>query len=173
MLAATTPHGEETREATHRRSDCRDTRLADGHRGLRSSRRCLPCEGTPLAHPCTVGDVCRAFSGPNPGQPTKVILAVFIDGPILIETASQVPSAQFDAIEPQIETSVYGLLAAADGQVRTALGENTHTNTPTATPTETLVPPTATPTATPKPHKKKCKKGSKLVHGKCKKKKKH
>jgi hypothetical protein len=134
--------------------------------------------GKPLPHQCAVGDMCKAYSGPHPGTANNVVLAIFTDGPIMVETASEVPADKFNALEPALETSLFGFLAAADAQVKIALaggpaktGGTTDTPTPTPTVTDTPVPPT--PTATPKPAKKKCKKGYKLVHGKCKKKKKH
>jgi hypothetical protein len=132
--------------------------------------------GTPLAHACTVGDACQAYSGPNPGTSNKVVLAIFVRGPIMVETASQVPASAFDQLEPALETTLYGLLSAADNQAKLALGEISATNTPSSTATNTPLP-----TATPKPKTKSktkhvtCKKGYKLVKGKCKKvkKKKH
>jgi hypothetical protein len=132
--------------------------------------------GKPLPHQCTVGDICKAYSGPDPGTPNNVVLAIFTDGPIMVETASAVPSDKFDALEPALETSLFGFLAAADAQVKIALAGGAATppavtETPTATATVPPIPPA--PTATPKPAPKKhCKKGYKLVHGKCKKKKK-
>jgi hypothetical protein len=129
--------------------------------------------GQPLPQQCTVGDLCQAYSGPNPGTPNMVILAIFTDGPIMVETASGVPSVSFAAVEPALQATLYALLAAADVQIKLALsGGGKITDTPTAVSTDTQVP--ATPTATPKPliKKKHCKKGTHLVHGKCKKKKK-
>ena len=97
--------------------------------------------------------------------------------PVMVETASQVPTAVFDQLEPVLESTLYGLLNAANNQAKLALGETSVTNTPAPTATDTPIPPTAT--ATPKPSKPrtiKCKKGYKVVKGKCKKvkkKKKH
>jgi len=155
--------------------------------------------GSPLAHQCTVGDVCKAYSGPVPGSTNQAVVAIFTDGPILVETATQIPADRFNALEPTIESILFSLLAAADVQVKAVLngqGGNTNTPTPTliatsaptatatATSTDTPVPPTATPTKKPKSHhckksykvvngkRKKppyCKKGYKLIHGKCKK----
>jgi len=155
--------------------------------------------GSPLAHQCTVGDMCKAYSGPVPGSTNQAVVAIFTDGPILVETATQVPADRFDALEPSIESILFSLLAAADLQVKAVLNgqggvtatatpmltsTNTPTPTATATATDTPVPATATPTKTPKVlHCKKghkvvngkckkppyCKKGYKLVHGKCKK----
>jgi len=128
--------------------------------------------GTPLPHQCTAGESCKAYSGSNPlapaSAPQRVIFAVYTRGPILIETAVQAPAASFDAIEPDLETALYALLAAADTQVEKALGGNESptaapTTAPTAVPTDT--PPTVAPA--PKTPTKKCKKGQGLSHGKC------
>jgi hypothetical protein len=130
--------------------------------------------GKPLDQPCTAGDTCQAYYGTNPLSPTnKVVFGVFVRGPILVETASQVPASAFDQLEPALETALYGLLGAADSQAKLALGETSATNTPAPTATNTPLP-----TATPKPKAKSkpkhvtCKKGYKLVKGKCKKAKK-
>jgi hypothetical protein len=132
--------------------------------------------GHPLPHQCSTGDACKAYYGQNPGTPYNAVLAIFTHGPIMVETASEVPSASFDQLEPSMETTLFGFLAAADAQVKVALnGTGPSTNpsaTATAQPTDTPVP-TAVPTAKPAPPKKvKCKKGYQLVKGKCKKKKK-
>jgi hypothetical protein len=138
--------------------------------------------GSPLAHQCTVGDVCKAYSGPVPGSTNQAVVAIFTDGPILVETATQVPADRFDALEPTIESTLFSLLAAADIQVKAVLngkGGDTDTPTPTltatntpaptatATSTDTPVPPTATPTK--QPVVLHCKKGYTIVSGKCKK----
>ncbi len=138
--------------------------------------------GSPLAHQCTVGDVCKAYSGPVPGSTNQAVVAIFTDGPILVETATQVAADRFDALEPTLESTLFSLLAAADAQVKAVLnGKGGDTNTPTptltatnapmptatATATDTPVPPTATPTKKPKILH--CKKGYKVVNGKCKK----
>ncbi len=142
--------------------------------------------GSPLAHQCTVGDLCKAYSGPVPGSTNQAVVAIFTDGPILVETATQVPAARFDALEPMLESTLFSLLAAADVQVKAVLnGQGGNTNTPaptltatntptatatataTATSTDTPVPPTATPTK--KPTVLHCKKGYTIVSGKCKK----
>jgi hypothetical protein len=137
--------------------------------------------GQPLTHACSVGDACAAYSGPNPGTANKAVLAIFRDGPILVETATQVPASAFAALEPTLETTLYGLLASADAQIKVALnppppGQPTNTptatptNTPTATPTATATAtatPTATATQTPPPAKKTCPKNSSRKHGKC------
>jgi hypothetical protein len=133
--------------------------------------------GRPLDHPCTAGDACQAYYGTNPLDPTyKVVFGAFVRGPILVETASQVPASAFDQVEPALETTLYGLLSGADNQAKLALGETSPTNTPAPTATNTPLP-TATPEPTGKPKSRHitCKKGTKLVKGKCKKvkKKKH
>lgn len=127
--------------------------------------------GQPLTNSCSVGDACLAFSGPNPGTTNKAVLAIFRHGPILIETATQVPSATFAALEPTLETTLYGLLAAADARIKLALnppppGQPTDTPVPTNTPTAV---PTDTPTATstPPPAKTSCPKNATKKHGKC------
>ena len=134
--------------------------------------------GKPLAHQCQAGDRCSAYYCPNPGTPNNAVAAIFTHGPILIETASQVPADKFDALEPAMESTLYGFLGAADGQIKIALSGSSGpsattapqaTNTATATATATSTPkPTPTKKPTKKPAKK-CKKGYKLVHGKCKK----
>lgn len=136
--------------------------------------------GAPLAHQCKVGDDCAAYSGPNPGTNNKAVLAIFYHGPILIETATQVPFDKFDALEPQLEAVLYGFLAAADTQIQAALNPGsqgsptntpaatttaTDTATPTSTATSTPVPPTSTPL--PKRPAKKCKKNETKKKGKC------
>lgn len=129
--------------------------------------------GAPLPRQCTVGDACAAYSGPVPGQPLKAVVAIYTDGPILVETATQVPAASFAALEPQLESVLFGFLATSDALIKTVLGGQTSaSSTPTATATATATP-TVTPSPTPQPtkarHKKrKCKKGYKRVHGKCK-----
>lgn len=138
--------------------------------------------GAPLTHQCHVGDMCAAFSGPNPGTSNKAVVAIFTDGPVMVETATQVPAATFDALEPSLETTLYGFLAAADVQVKIALNtppgppsNATNTATPVPpTPTNTVAPTnTATATATTPPPppspttKKKCPKNSTKKHGKC------
>lgn len=130
--------------------------------------------GKPLTHQCSVGVACAAFAGPVPGSTPLMdaVVAISYDGPILVETATQVPDSQFTALEPQIETILFGFLAAADIQVQTVL-----TGKPPDAPTLTATA-TATATATPRPSPtkkplKKCKKGYKRVHGKCKRQKKH
>jgi len=130
--------------------------------------------GQPLTNQCTVGDACSAYSGPNPGTTNRAVLAVFRRGPILIETATQVPAATFAALEPTLETTLYGLLAAADARIKLALnppppGQPTDTPTPTSTPTATSTNtpvPTATDTPVP-PTKKSCPKNASKKHGKC------
>jgi hypothetical protein len=131
--------------------------------------------GTPLPTQCTAGDACSAYSGPNPGTPNKVVFAIFTEGPILVETASQVPAAQFDALEPAMATALFALLQAADTQAKAALnGSAPPSTSPPATiaPTtaSTVAPPPATappaPTATPTP-KPKCPKNASLKKGKC------
>jgi hypothetical protein len=113
--------------------------------------------GAPLPQACTAGDQCKAFSGPNPGTTNKAVFAVFTRGPIMIETASQVPQAQFDQLLPTMETTLFSLLNAADQTAQAAMIPGPPTNTPggaTSTPTATPTPrPTATPvpTATPIP----------------------
>lgn len=129
--------------------------------------------GMPLPRQCTVGDACAAYSGPVPGRPLKAVVAIYTDGPILVETATQVPAASFDTLEPQLESVLFGFLATSDALIKAVLGGQTSSSaTPTATATATATP-TATPSPTPQPtkarHKKrKCKKGYKRVHGKCK-----
>ena len=145
--------------------------------------------GSPLAHQCTVGDMCKAYSGPVPDiiyvtalTASKALVAIFTDGPILVETATQVPIDRFDALEPAVESFEFSLLAAADIQVKAVLNgkggdtdtptptltaTNTPTPTATATSTDTPVPPTVTPTK--QPVVLHCKKGYTIVSGKCKK----
>jgi len=129
--------------------------------------------GHPLTHQCAVGVACAAYSGPVPGSTPLMdaVVAIYYDGPILVETATQVPDSQFAALEPQIETILFGFLAAADIQVQAALSGKPPGTPVLATSTATA---TATATATPRPTAKplkKCKKGYKRVHGKCKRKK--
>jgi hypothetical protein len=133
--------------------------------------------GQPLTNQCSVGDACAAYSGPNPGTSNRAVLAIFRQGPILVETATQVPAASFAALEPTLETTLYGLLAAVDAQIKLALnppppGQATDTPTPTSTPTSTATAtPTETPTATattvPTVVKKACPKNATRKHGKC------
>lgn len=127
--------------------------------------------GKPLTHQCSVGVSCAAFAGPVPGSTPLMdaVVAIYYQGPILIETATQVPDSQFAVLEPQIETILFGFLAAADIQVQTVLNGSTSTTATPAVPTATATA-TATPSPTKKPLKK-CKKGYKRVHGKCKRKK--
>jgi len=107
--------------------------------------------GQPLPQPCTAGDQCKAFSGPNPGTTNNAVYAVFTRGPVMIETASQVPAAQFTQLEPAMQQTLYSLLGAADQVVQAALNGSpppppgSATSTPTATATTA---PTATATAT-------------------------
>jgi hypothetical protein len=129
--------------------------------------------GHPLTHQCSVGVACAAYSGPVPGSTPLMdaVVAIYYDGPILVETATQVPDSLFTSLEPQIETILFGFLAAADIQVQAALS-----GTPPGTPVLATATATATVTATPRPTPtkaplKKCKKGYKRVHGKCKRKK--
>lgn len=133
--------------------------------------------GTPLPA-CTVGDACVAYSGPVPGSANTAVLAVFRDGPIVVETATQVPGAQFTGLASTLESALYALLKAADIQVRAALNgtppppptTDTPTPSPTATPTATPTDsPTIapTPTNTAVPVKKSCPKNSSKKHGKC------
>lgn len=128
--------------------------------------------GQPLARQCSVGDACAAYSGPNPGTTNTAVLAIFRDGPIVIETATQVPSAAFTALETTLETTLYGLLSSADQRIQQALNPSKPTNTPTSTATPTATP-TATATDTPIPtpppvvKHKKCPKNSVKKHGKC------
>ena len=134
--------------------------------------------GHPLPDACTAGEVCKGFFGPNPDDGTKTALvAIYTRGPILIEAAAQVPNAAFTQLESVMEAQVYAVANAVDVQVKAILNPGpaatgAPTVTSTATPTNTPVPPTATATVKPIKHKK-CKKGYKLVHGKCKKVKKH
>ena len=126
--------------------------------------------------PCSIGDQCAFFVGPNPGTPNLAVYAVFTRGPILIETASQVPAGDndttFKALEPAMKTTLFSLLEAADVQAELYLNQATDTpvtGSTSATSTSIPAPPTATvaptstpvPTATPKPKSKKpkCKKG--------------
>lgn len=131
--------------------------------------------GKPLPQTCGVGDICNGFYAPNPllvGQ--EAVVALYRDGPILVETVTSAPAAGFDALEPALQATLNGLLLATDIRVKAMLvaAEATDTATPTATPL-----PTATATPTPRhpgtTKKKSCKKGYKLVKGKCKKVKKH
>lgn len=133
--------------------------------------------GSPLPDPCPAGDTCKAYSGSNPlNASQKAVYAVFTRGAIMVELGSQVPSGSYSQIQTALETQLYSILNAADAQAKLALSSGTK---PSATntqpkPTDTPVPPTATPKPTAKPTakpKKKvtCKKGYKLVKGKCKK----
>jgi hypothetical protein len=139
--------------------------------------------GTPLPTPCTVGDECKAYSGSVPGGvngvPYTAVLAIYRRGPIVVETATQVPTASFNALESVLATTLFGFLSAADIQVQIALSggpTKAPTNTPTtepatATPTATATAtntavPTDTPTKT-KPAAKKCPKNASKKHGKC------
>jgi lysophospholipase L1-like esterase len=98
--------------------------------------------GSPLAQPCTAGELCKAYSGPN-GSST-VVYSAFTRGPILVELASSTDTSSYSQVAPSLQSALYALLAAADTQVQHALGGST---TPVTTPAAT---PTATPTpATP------------------------
>ncbi|GAC1445817.1 MAG: hypothetical protein NVSMB52_08500 [Chloroflexota bacterium] len=144
--------------------------------------------GTPLKNQCSAGVECKAYQGVVPGSipVAHAVVGIFRRGPILIETASQVPDNQYSALEPKIEPILYGFLNEADGRVQAVLATDdnsggsatntptstatlTATATPTTTATSTATPlPTDTPTATPKPiHSKKCTKNAKRKHGKC------
>jgi hypothetical protein len=144
--------------------------------------------GTPLPDPCTAGDLCRGYSGPNPQDGTKTgLVADFVRGPILVEAATQVPNDAFAQLKTVMEAQAYGVVNTMDVQVKAALtGGPSNGATDTPTPTATVTPlPTDTPTPKPAPAKKckknqhlthgkcACVKGYKLVHGKCKKVKKH
>lgn len=104
----------------------------------------------PLPDACRAGDECKAYYGPNPLAPSKeAVFGLFRRGQILVETGSQVPKDQFAALEPQLETTLYAMLDAADTQAQTALGMKQPTassTTPTAVPTTTTSQPTAVPT---------------------------
>lgn len=135
--------------------------------------------GKPLPQTCTVGDVCKGFYGSNPVLAGQEAVGLFyVDGPILVETVSSAPSAGFDSLEPALQSVLNSFLLASDTRVKSALGEGKPADTPTATATGTPVP-TATSVPTPQtaaprhPKKKHCKKGYKLIKGKCKKTKKH
>jgi hypothetical protein len=135
--------------------------------------------GKPLPQTCSVGEICKGFYGPNPllaGQ--EVVVALYVDGPILVETVTSAPSSGFDTLEPALQSVLNSFLLASDTRVKVALGEGEPAGTPSAVatitpaPTATSVP--ALPTGVPSPPKKKhCKKGYKLSKGKCKKTKKH
>lgn len=128
--------------------------------------------GKPLQHQCTVGDSCAAYYGPQPGTPDNAVAAIFVHGPILVETASHVPADQFTALEPAMETILYGLLTAADAQITLALGTAAATATPQPTATKTVKPIIKCPKNSKKKGSKcTCKTGYKMKKGKCVKKK--
>jgi hypothetical protein len=134
--------------------------------------------GKPLPQTCSVGDTCTGFYGPNPvlaGQ--EAVVAMYVDGPILVETVTSAPSTGFDTLEPSLESVLNSFLLASDTRVKAALSEAEPASTPTSVATNTPVPTAtsapAAPTSAPiLPKKKHCKKGYKLVKGKCKKSKK-
>jgi hypothetical protein len=134
--------------------------------------------GKPLPQACTAGDTCAGFYAPNPilaGQ--EVIVALYVDGPILVETVTSAPATGFDTLEPSLAAVLNGLLLASDTRVKAALNEGEPASTPTSvaanTPVPTATSVAAAPTSAPiRPKKKHCKKGYKLVKGKCKKSKK-
>ncbi len=131
--------------------------------------------GQPLPQACSVGGMCKGFYAPNPllaGQEAVVVL--YHDGPILVETVTSAPAAGFDTLEPTLQATLNAFLLATDARVNVVLNGEQASATPTATATSTPVPTdTATPTRSSVPKKKQCKKGYKLVKGKCKKVKKH
>jgi hypothetical protein len=126
--------------------------------------------GERLPDPCTAGDVCRGFAGPNPNDGTQsALIADFVRGPILVEAGAQVPTTAFTQLKTQMEAQVYGVATTVDAQVKVVLSQGSSPSSPTATSAATPTS-TPTPTATPKPATgKKCKKGYKLVKGACKK----
>jgi hypothetical protein len=128
----------------------------------------------PLPGPeqCTSGTSCKAYYGIRPGSnpPLEAIFTLFVRGPVLVETATQVPAGPngsiFESVRANIEASLYAMLISADNHIQLAFNPQAPTDTPTPAPTATPTPaPTDTPTATPKPVKKtlKCKKGYKKV----------
>lgn len=125
--------------------------------------------GSPLAHQCAVGDACAAYSGPNPGTTNDAVLAIFRHGPIVVETATQVPAAAFSMLEPTLETTLYGLLGTADQLIQQALNPTRATATPTATivPTATVTPTATETSMPPTPIRKACPKHSSRKHGSC------
>ncbi len=131
--------------------------------------------GKPLPQMCSVGDVCKGFYAPNPllaGQ--EAVVALYQDGPILIETVTSAPAAGFDTLEPTLQATLNGFLLATDTRVKAVLAGGQATDTPTPVPTSTSIPTaTVVPTHASAPKKKSCKKGYKRVKGKCKKMKKH
>ena len=125
-----------------------------------------------------MGDACAGFFAPNPllaGQ--EVMVAIYVDGPVLVETVTSAPSTGFDTLEPSLDSVLNTFLLASDTRVQAELSGGESASTPTAVATNTPAP-TATsvpapPTSAPvRPKKKHCKKGYKLVKGKCKKSKK-
>jgi hypothetical protein len=101
------------------------------------------------------------------------MIVVFTRGPLLFEVPAQVPSDAFAQLETAMETTLYSLASALDAQAQRVLGASQSTTESSPTPTATSTPlpsasPTKTPVKTSKKHKK-CKKGYKLKHGKCKK----
>ena len=131
--------------------------------------------GKPLPQACTIGAVCKGFFGANPllsGQ--EAVVELYVQDEFLIETVSSAPAAGFDAMEPNLQATLNNFLLATDTQIATVLTGGQSTETPTATATSTPLPTaTSPPAVTSVPKKKQCKRGYKLVKGKCKKVKKH
>lgn len=110
--------------------------------------------GKPLPGGCSAGDVCRAYYAPNPASPaanpTNVVFASFVRGPVLVESATQVPAAQYSTVEPVVQTALFATLAAADAQIRRVLSGAAATATATIVPTPIgTAPPTSSPTSAP------------------------
>jgi hypothetical protein len=131
--------------------------------------------GQPLPQTCSVGEDCKGFYAPNPllsGQ--EAVVEVYVSGTILVETVTSAPSAGFDALEPNLQTTLNAFLLTTYSRVESALTGGQSTDTPTPVATSTPVPTaTPAPAVTSAPKKKHCKKGYKIVKGKCKKAKKH
>jgi len=132
----------------------------------------------PLPGPeqCSSGTSCKGYFGIVPGSnpAEEAIFTLFVRGPVLVETATQVPADKYDSVKNDVESSLYSMLIAADGAIQAAFNPAPPTNTPTPTTaptsaaTATNTPtPTDTPTSTPVVKKPlKCKKGYKKVKGK-------
>lgn len=112
--------------------------------------------GKPLPDACQAGEKCDAEYFLSPLDTTReAISTVAIRGSIVIETASDAPATQFNAIETAWEHQIYSILAAADALAQSAQSgsestppADTPTTAPTVTPSPTSIPPTSTPTQT-------------------------
>jgi hypothetical protein len=131
--------------------------------------------GRPLAQTCTVGDVCKGFYAPNPLLSSQeAVVELYVHGAVLVETVTSAPSAGFDTLEPDLQATLNQFLVASDSRVEAVLAGDQSTDTATVVATSTPAPTaTPVPTRASASKKKQCKKGYKLVKGKCKKVKKH